>query len=317
MGKISASLGFMIALAIPAAAFARPPLIYHHLTKVVAHAGGSVRFRLSLHDVVIHVKPGNSVTVATYIWSGVGSHNTKERLIKLLAPKVTATNGNVMVSSPRERGWHLGFDWGGNTQAREVVTMPPTMAVKYDLGSGNFWFDNPEAKNPIKGSNGSGDVHIRSATKRLYLKIGSGDVHVALDGRANAVWVRAGSGDIDFSGAGKMLDLASGSGDVQVHHATAAEAKLNTGSGDIFAHWRRVVKNGLISATSGSGDVAMYFPPSASLQGKITTGSGDVDSAFPGSAWHDHHTYTLSGSAGAVRLMIRTGSGDISLHKGD
>jgi len=301
--------------AAPALAFGRPPLIYHRVANVVAHPNGTVALHLSMHDVVIQVKKGDSVTVSTDIWASAGSDSAKKEIIHRLAPKVSTRGDDVVVASPRHHGWHWSFHWGGGPQARVTVTMPPTMAVKYHLGSGDFTFDNAGAPNRIDGTSGSGDVDVKSASKQLSLRTGSGDVHAALTGSPVSALLHTGSGDVRFTGAAESLKIEAGSGDITVHDGAVKNANIHTGSGDIVTHWSKVTAGGSMSATAGSGDVIMDFPPDTVLGGSISTGSGDVDSAFPVTVHGSHHDYTLAGGSGAVQLDIDTGSGDVELRK--
>lgn len=312
------SRGFVLAalLTLPAGALARPPLIYHRVANLVAHPHGSVRLALSLHDVVMHVQPGNSVTVTTDIWAAAGSAGAKHEIIKRLAPTVSAQGDDILVAAPRHSGWSINLGWGGGPQALVSVTLPPGMAVDYRLASGDFRFDNPGAPNPIHGISGSGDVVVHSASQALAVRCGSGDVTVRLDGGAGDVQLHTGSGDIDFAGSAGTLKAEAGSGDLEIDDASARTADLGTGSGDIVAHWRKVAAGGSVSASAGSGDVTMYFPSDTVVAGQISTASGDVDTAFPATLHGGRHSYTLAGGSGAVRVDLNSGSGDVSLRKG-
>ncbi len=316
MNRFLRPLVLLAAVAVPAIALARPPLIYHRVANVVAHPNGTVEIRLPMHDVVIHVKAGDSVTVVSDIWAATGSRKARQSVIRRLAPEVSAQGNDVRIAAPSQHGWDIHLGWGSGPEARVTVTMPPTMGVNYDLGSGDFLFDNPGAPNAIQGISGSGDVHVHSASRELSAKTGSGDIRVALDGRAGSALLRTGSGDIDFAGNAATLHLATGSGDIGVHDATAGRATIHTGSGDIIMHWSEVKAGGRIGASTGSGDVVAYFPGNTVLGGSLSSGSGDIDSAFPVMVHGSHHSYTLVGGAGAVELNVGTGSGDVSLRKG-
>jgi len=307
---------FLALAAAPALALARPPLIYHRVANLVAHPGGSVRLVLSSHDVVVRVKPGTSVTVTTKIWADAGSDSAKKAIVHRLAPHVSAKGKDVLVKSPEHRGWSLHFGWGSSPQALVTVQMPPSMAVHYRLGSGDFHFDNPDAPNAIDGISGSGDVRIDSTSSRVSVKSGSGDLVVNLNGAAGPVHLGTGSGDIDFTGSARSLKLGAGSGDIQVHQASTRSASITTGSGDIVAHWRNVDAGGALHASAGSGDLVMYLPADTVVGGRISTGSGDVNSDFPVTVHGSHHSYTLAGGSGAVTVDMNTGSGDVTLHKG-
>lgn len=312
------SRAFLVAalVSMPAAALARPPLIYHRAANLVAHPSGTVRLVLSRHDVVVHVRKGDSVTVTTEIWAGASSESAKQDIIKRLAPRVSAKGDDILVEAPRQHGWSINLGWGAGPEALVTVTLPPGMAVNYRLGSGDFRFDNPGADNAIQGWSGSGDVVVKSAAKALAVKAGSGDITVVHAGDKAEVRLRTGSGDIVFSGAAGSLKAGAGSGDIMIHDAAAGAADLSTGSGDIIARWRKFAAGGAVAASAGSGDVEMYFPSDTVIGGRIATGSGDVDTQFPATIQGNHHAYTLAGGSGAVQVDLSTGSGDVSLRKG-
>lgn len=302
-------------LAVPVAALARPPLIYHKTASVAAHPGGTVKLVLSRHDLVVDVKSGDKVSVTTEIWSSAGSSDEKSRIIKRFAPSVETSGDDVVIRSPTHHGWHFG--WGGSPQARVTVVMPGNMNLEYRLGSGDFRYDNPAAKIDVKGESGSGDVRFAGDPGRLHLSAGSGDMEVASGADAGPVSVHTGSGDVEFRGTATTLSLGTGSGDVTATAAVTKSAKLGSGSGDIVVHWNKVAAGASISGGSGSGDLVMYFPPSTVVGGKISTGSGDVNSDFPALIHGSRHSFTLSGGPGQITVDLDTGSGDITLKKGD
>ena len=316
MIRSSRSFILLLLFAFPAAALARPPLIYHHVEKITAHASGTVRLRLSSQDAVISVKPGKQVSVTTDIWSSTSSKSNKEELIKRYTPAVWADGNDVKVGPPdhHDWGWHIG--WESSHEVRVTVVMPNDMKLDYRLGSGDFKFDNPSATVAVKGESGSGDVYFKGNPEKLYLRAGSGDMQVAKGSQPGPVNVHTGSGDIIYSGSATSLSLGAGSGDITVGHAQAKSAELGSGSGDVVVHWDKLASGAAIKASSGSGDIDMYFPASTVIGGKISTGSGDVNTDFPALIHGSHHSYTLSGGPGAITVDLDTGSGDISLRKG-
>ncbi len=317
MNRLPRYAAFVILLALPALAFARPPLIYHQVTNLSAHADGAVRLVLSSHDVVVRIRPGDTVTVTTDIWAATDSRKEKSRIVERYAPKVSASGDDVVVHSPRHRGWHFSFDWGEGPQARVTVVMPPAMALDYRLGSGDFRFDNAGATTSIKGESGSGDVFVVSASKQLDLRAGSGDMNAKIANGSAVTALHTGSGDIHFTGLTGALNLEAGSGDITVNDGVAKSASITTGSGDVVTHWLKLAAGAAIDGSAGSGDVVMYFPAGTVIGGRISTGSGDVDTDFPATIHGSHHTYTLAGGTGAVQVNLDTGSGDVALHKDD
>ncbi len=319
MNRIFHTFSLLALVAVPTLAIARPPLIYHHVTKLAAHPGDTVRLVLSQQDVVIHVSPNNSVTVSTDIWANARSADAKLKIVTRLAPKIRTQDGNVVVQSPTHNSWGWHFNFNGSPQARVTVTMPVTMAVNYRLGSGDFRFVNPGAANLIKGYSGSGDVMVKSASARLTAKTGSGDIFVALDQTSQPAQVQlsTGSGDIHFAGTTGSLNVSTGSGDIRLSSASVKQAVLSAGSGDITAHWQDLATGTSLKASSGSGDLVMFFPAGSKLSGRLSTGSGEVNTDFAATIHGNRHSYTLAGGNDAIQLNTRTGSGDITLRKDD
>ncbi len=335
MNKKIRAFSLLALVAVPVLAIARPPLIYHHLTKLAAHPADTVRVVLGQQDVVIHVSPSNSVTVSTDIWADARAADAKAKIIKRLTPTVSAQDGEVIIRTSTHNSWGWNFHFGSSPQARVTITMPASMAVEYRLGSGDFQFINPGAPNLIKGDSGSGNVVIKSASARVVAKTGSGDFIIALDpatqrvklssgsgdirintASAKQVRISTGSGDINFSGTTDSLNLSSGSGAIWISTASAKQVRISTGSGDITAHWHKLVAASL-HASSGSGDLVMFFPADSKLKGTLSTSSGDVDTDFTATIHSNQHSYTLTGGGvDAVQLNASTGSGDITLHKG-
>ncbi len=318
MNSIFRAFTLLALVAVPALAIARPPLIYHRVIKLAAHPGHTVRVVLSQQDVVIHVSSNKSVTVSTDIWADTGSTDAKSKIVTRLAPKISTQDGDVVVQSPTHNSWGWHFNFSGSPQAQVTVTMPATMAVNYRLGSGDFRFVNPGAANLIKGYSGSGDVMVKSASARLTAKAGSGDIFVALDQASQPAQVQlsTGSGDINFTGTTDSLNVSTGSGDIRLSSASAKQAVLSTGSGNITAHWQDLAAGTSLKASSGSGDLVMFFPAGSKLSGGLSTGSGEVNTDFAATIHSNRHSYTLTGGNGAILLNTRTGSGDITLRKG-
>lgn len=303
------------ALTLPTLALARPPLVYHHVTSVPAPAGGSLQLRLGSQDAVVTVRPVHSVSVTVDIWARAGSDRAKAELVRRLAPTATIAKGQVLVSAPTTRGWHMDFGWGASPEVRVSIVMPADMKLDYRMGSGDLNYDNPAAANDIDGENGSGDTRIAGSSGRLNVDNGSGDVFVTLHGAADSATITAGSGDVHFSGSARSLVLRSGSGDVEAE-ASARSAMLRTGSGDISARWHDLAPGAVIQASSGSGDLLLRFPAETVLAGRLSTGSGDIESAFAATRSGSRHVLTLPGGANAVTLDASTGSGDLILRKG-
>jgi hypothetical protein len=174
------------------------------------------------------------------------------------------------------------------------------------------------ASKATKGSlhldTGSGDVRVDDADGALDIDTGSGDV--ALSGFRNGqLKIDTGSGTVTASNLeAHDLQIDTGSGDIRLDNVVTPRLELDTGSGSVRAELRSSPE--LVSVETGSGDVILRLPATASATVELDTGSGDLTVEFPLQLIKKSES-NLRGKIGdgQGRITIETGSGDISLLK--
>ena len=161
----------------------------------------------------------------------------------------------------------------------------------------------------------SAGVEATGTRGSLTVDVGSGDVSVRdVQGR---LLVDTGSGNVLVEGsAGDEALIDTGSGDIVARNVTAARIHLDTGSGSVSLALASDVTD--LSIDTGSGDVTVRAPRSLGARLEIETGSGDIETALPVSVTRQGRD-ELSGTLGDGdgRIVIDTGSGDVSLQAAD
>ncbi|HET8551236.1 MAG TPA: DUF4097 family beta strand repeat-containing protein [Gammaproteobacteria bacterium] len=322
----------LVALAMSTnTAYANAPILYRHHWSISADVHGTVRLDLDSQDVRMRVVPGDKVNVTFTIRSD--ADNNKQELIKRYKPTVKREGNDVVIASPhQDHEWHW-FSFDHETSALVEVVLPPGMAVHFKTDSGDISFDGPNDQASITGRADSGDVTIRAASPTLNVAADSGDVRVILSQPGKRVTLAADSGDVHFKGGAKELKISADSGDITALGPTgSAHLQADSGdirikglsgslraeadSGDVEAEWRQLASDAQITVRADSGDVTLTLPSDAQLRGEAGTENGSLDSDFAGSYDKDRDRLTLSGSAGAVPVQIKTESGDVELRKG-
>ena len=125
------------------------------------------------------------------------------------------------------------------------------------------------AGSQLTASTQKGPITVDGFLSRLKTATGSGDVVAErIDGDVD---VRVGSGTIRLGRVEGRLRSQSGSGEIEVASISGREAKLASGSGDM---WASVSCTRTVHARTGSGNVAIA--EAAEGQFDLMTGSGDV-----------------------------------------
>jgi hypothetical protein len=184
-----------------------------------------------------------------------------------------------------------------------------------DLASANFKARNQ--RGDLFVDCGSGDIKVVDMTGSLKVDTGSGDVEVEnLSGDFDG---DTGSGDILLrDGKGEGLKADTGSGEVTLVGVDYPRLHVDTGSGDVrvstpggeVANWE---------VDTGSGDVTFVFPPNgASFRLTADTGSGDIECELETASVKMRHgeIRALTVGDGEGRILVDTGSGDVSIREG-
>ncbi|HEX9427940.1 MAG TPA: DUF4097 family beta strand repeat-containing protein, partial [Candidatus Polarisedimenticolia bacterium] len=147
---------------------------------------------------------------------------------------------------------------------------------------------------------------------------GSGDCDLR-DIEGDELKADTGSGDITVRG-GKVRRLTgdTGSGDIRALDVDLEEFKADTGSGDVELQTRSVARLTKVKADTGSGDVVLRLGPNASFEAFADQGSGDIVNRYSDAQpiIKNKELIGYKRGSGAIRIMVDTGSGDLTLDPG-
>jgi hypothetical protein len=142
-----------------------------------------------------------------------------------------------------------------------------------------------------------GLLTVKAVCEPLKIGVCRADHRIVLPAGVTAT-VFTGAGDVAVTGITGALAAETASGDIRGVDLTAAEATVETGSGDV--ELRFVGPLARLDLETGSGDVTLLVPGGAyALQ--LTTGSGDVEVSG------------VTDEAGGAPIQGATGSGDITV----
>ena len=209
----------------------------------------------------------------------------------------------------------------------------------------NYTIEVP-AETELRGTVGSGEIHVRGIHGPARLRAGSGTIDakqieqdttavagsgtVDLTDIGGQVQATVGSGDVNLSGIQGELRVRAGSGDIVIERSSGA-IDSTTGSGDVKIRDARAD----VRARSGSGDISIDGNPGPASSWEFHTASGDVTLRVPSSAsfrfyahsvsWkietnipmvveeHPRHELRARVGDGQARVQVVTASGDIVL----
>jgi len=145
----------------------------------------------------------------------------------------------------------FGFNpFGGNssTSLEVTVNMPAKVPVTLRVGSGDA---DVRGVQELRGTVGSGDLHVRQIAGKFATSVGSGDVDASDVGSLQLGSV--GSGDFKVDGVKGDASIGSiGSGDVTLRRVGGSVHADTLGSGDLTV---RDVGGDFSLGAKGSGDV--------------------------------------------------------------
>ena len=188
--------------------------------------------------------------------------------------------------------------------------------IRYDTDSGDISVD--DGRGAIVADTGSGDVKIAGLRGTARCDTGSGDCDLR-DIEGDELKADTGSGDITVRG-GKVRRLTgdTGSGDIRALDVDLEEFKADTGSGDVELQARSVARLTRVKADTGSGDVVLRLGPNASFEAFADQGSGDIVNRYSDAQpiIKNKELLGYKRGSGAIRIVVDTGSGDLTLDPG-
>lgn len=210
--------------------------------------------------------------------------------------------GNTLAVVAPNRGGltDLLGGWKRDRDAMDVEILVPTRTpMKLTTASAGIHVTGRAGDADL--TTGSADVDVEEVDGDLRLRCGSARSHIgAVTGN---VQTRAGSGSVTLGDVGGAVQSGFGSGNLSVDTCRGpVRARAGSGDAHIGAAW------GDVEFTAGSGQVSVGLPEGVSARLDVTSGSGRVHSELP---IEDQP----SGSAKAITVRARTGSGDIRLFR--
>lgn len=331
--------------ALPLALLAEDATL-HRQKSFPAKAGGTVKVEAAFHDVVLTVRPGETVDVTVDIKaSGWGS--SQQEFVKSCEPEFSQAGDTILIRSKPKS--HFSFGWQ-NLTAKIDVRVPPGVALdvssgsgdcsltgetgaaaRFHTGSGDITVDGAcrtletssgsgdvkatlaQETEKVEMSAGSGDLLVSGGVRELAMETGSGSATARLTRQADKVRLHSGSGDLTLKGGAGRLSAHSGSGTIAAEGLTGG-AEIESSSGDVTARWADVPGGSKISVQTSSGEIRLAFPAGAQFTGLLDTSSGDIRCDFPGTLkGRGQRSFALAGGDGSTDLQAESGSGDIQI----
>lgn len=178
----------------------------------------------------------------------------------------------------------------GNIAISYTVETPADTEVKARDGSGDVEISG--LREPVAVTLGSGEARVNDVGDNVSLSVGSGNIQAAhIQGSVNFT---SGSGSVTFRDVKEDVRGGTGSGAVEVERVQG-RVNLHTGSGPIRVEGTRQD----VRAATGSGSIEIHGDPAADAFWDLGTGSGEVSLAVPSSA---SFALTAQTSSGNVRV---------------
>jgi hypothetical protein len=200
-----------------------------------------------------------------------------------LPQRIFANNPDLAARLPRSRTDQYELLFGNNQSLWQFLPDANSEGDGNTFGGGGMVFRFAGGGNDISGAiaaeAGSGDIRLETK--------GAGDVHV-----------RTGSGDIQLRGISGGLWVEAGSGDVSAEGTQTNAWEVRTGSGNVDLELPDNAGFDL-QASTGSGRVVVDRPLTMTVQ-------GDLEKS--------HRSMNGQVGGGGPKLMVHTGSGDVSIH---
>jgi DUF4097 and DUF4098 domain-containing protein YvlB len=208
-----------------------------------------------------------------------------------------------------------------------TITVPADSEIRATTGSGDLEITG--LKGPANFTAGSGDIKASSISGDVQVTGGSGGIElseiggqvqahagsgdITLDRIHGDVHLQTGSGSLEITDAGGKLEASTTSGDVTIRGASE-DIRVRTSSGDVTvdgnpgagSYW---------DFHTGSGDVVLHVPSSASFRLYARSSSGDIAAEIPVTmeGTSGKHEFQARIGEGKARVEVTSSSGGISL----
>lgn len=268
-------------------------------------------------DTTITAGPAGQVQVRAEVRAGSMFGDDRRRIEQVTSnPPIDLTGSLLRIGPARV----------SNVRITYTITVPPDAILDVHSGSGDVEAHGVEG--PVKLATGSGDVRAWDVRQSAEVSTGSGDVTVRdiggmVDARTGSgemrfenvrgdLRARTSSGDLGVLQPGGRVDLRTGSGEIQVDGA-AADLRLHTSSGDCDVHGNPA-RGSLWEIETGSGDIMLNVPPSASFQLHVIGRTSRIDTDIP-MVTEENTKRELRGRVGTgeARVRVDTSSGSVRI----
>jgi hypothetical protein len=269
---------------------------------------GPVNMEVLTHsgDVTVHTGAAGTVIISGRIhvsdrWFGNNRQGEVSELEK--NPPVRQSGNAINIDYVNVRDISIDYE----------ITAPPDTTLRTRTNSGDQSVDG--LTTPVDLQSDSGDMRLTNLSAGVKLRTGSGNVDA--HDISGAIAAEAGSGDIRFEtkGAGDV-HVRTGSGDIQLRGISGG-LWVEAGSGDVSAEG---TQTNAWEVRTGSGNVDLQLPDNAGFDLQASTGSGRVVVDRPltmtvqGDLEKSHRSMNGQVGGGGPKLMVHTGSGDVSIH---
>lgn len=268
-------------------------------------------------DTTISVGAANKVHVRAEVRAGSMFGDDRRRVEQVTSnPPIDLTGSLLRIGPTRVRNVRITYN----------IAVPADAILDVHSGSGDVEAHGVEG--PARLGTGSGDIRAWDIRQATEVSTGSGEITLrniggTVDARTGSgemrfenvrgdLRARTGSGDVDVTQPGGRVDARTGSGAIQVAGA-ASDLRLHTSSGDCDVEGNPA-RGSLWEITTGSGDIALDVPSSASFQLHVVGRSSRVDTDIP-MVTEEQTKRELRGRVGAgdARVRVETSSGSVRI----
>ena len=252
------------------------------------HVNGPVRLDVSAGSGGIVIRNGAAGEVRIHgevRAGGVISESGARRVQEIAANPPIEQSGNMI-----RLGGRRGDSPFGAVSISYTIETPGDTQASAKYGSGSVEISG--LRDPVNVTLGSGDARVDDVGDNVTIALGSGSIRVSRI--RGSVTFECGSGRLSFSDVREEIRGSAGSGSIEVDRAQG-RVNVRTGSGPI----RVTGAAEDVRASTGSGTIELHGNPGDEAFWDIGTGSGEIDLSVPGSA--------------SFSLTARTGSGNMTV----
>lgn len=217
----------------------------------------------------------------------------------------------------RQAHW---FGFGRQRRLNLTVTVPASLQrLNVRTGLGNL--EGRDLR--LEGSLVSGKGDVRLTGGHLQGKVATGLGGIELVGVSGVVNVRSGCGQVRAEDVQGRLEISTGHGRLELRNGRLERLQARTGAGDITASL--AIGSGDYRCESGAGVISVEVLGEPSMQVEAVTGMGQVRSDWPlvrvgrpgpVTAGSTRMVGSIGDETRRGRLHLRTGLGNIHLHRG-